>query len=415
MNYIDQFEETLHQEDQAGLEAVMKQVEQETNPEEQVLFAQYLESIGYFSLAKGIYQILAPVYPEFYINLASIAGEDDQAEEAFGYLEQIPPTSDLYAAALVGKAELYQLEGLTDLAREKLAQAQTLTDDSLVVFGLAELDFELGAYEQAIKEYAQLDNRMIFQQTGVSTYQRIGLCYASLGRLELATEFLEKALELEYDDATLLEVAAILYEQEEYQKANTYFKQLDTMSPDYEGYEYLYAQSLHAEHRVEEALQIAKQGLSKNPFQTKLLLLASQFSYEMHQPEEAEQFLLQAMEDAEDLDEIVLRLTNLYLETERYEEILPFAQMEVDNVLARWNIARAFQQLEDDDKALDLYRELENDLKDNPEFLESYLQLLRQMGQNEKAKEIAGTYLKLVPDDLAVQDYLSDLEARQEY
>ena len=64
-------------------------------------------------------------------------------------------------------------------------------------------------------------------------------------------------------------------------KAVLYFKQIDTISPDFEGYEYGYSQALHKEHQVQEALRIAKQGLEKNPFETRLLLAASQFSYEI--------------------------------------------------------------------------------------------------------------------------------------
>ena len=415
MNPIERFEAALHAGDEAKIEETVLQVLNGSSSEERAEFGLYLESIGYFSLAKEVFLTVIDDYPEFLINLASIAGEDGNFEEAFLYLDRVSPESPFYPAALMGQAELYQMEGLTDVAREKLVEASSLTEDPIVLFGLAELDMELGNFEQAVKEYAQLDERQMFQQTGVSIYQRIGLCYASVGRLELSVEFLEKALELEYDDATVLELATILYEQEEYQKANTYFKQLDTMSPDYEGYEYAYAQSLHAEHRTEEALAISKQGLAKNPFQTPLLLLASQLSYELHDKKAAEDYLLQAMEDAEDLDEIVLRLSNLYLEDERYEDILPLADLEVDSVLARWNIARAYQEMEEEDKALELYQELEVDLKDNPEFLESYLYLLREMGMTEKAKEVAHRYLDLVPDDLAVQDLLAELEMRDEY
>ena len=56
--------------------------------------------------------------------------------------------------------------------------------------------------------------------------------------------------------------------------------------------------------------------------------------------------ILQAQEDADDLEEIALRLTTLYLEQERYEDILEFAEQEVDNALTRWNLARAYQALE---------------------------------------------------------------------
>ncbi|MCE2629664.1 hypothetical protein, partial [Pseudomonas aeruginosa] len=70
--------------------------------------------------------------------------------------------------------------------------------------------------------------------------------------------------------------------------------------------------SLHAEHRTAEALTLAQQGLAKNPFETRLLLLASQLSYELHDEKAAENYLLQAQEDADDLEEIALRLTTLY-------------------------------------------------------------------------------------------------------
>jgi len=381
-----------------------------TDSEEELLdLADYLESIGFFPQAKRIFEKLAPDYPASYISLAAIASDDGELEQAFAYLEEIQPDSDWYVAALLAKADLYQLEGLPDVAREKLAQAAELTDEPLVTFGLAEIDLELGDFSQAIKEYAQLDNRTIFEQTGVSTYQRIGVCYASLGKFAAAIEFLEKAVELEYDDAAVYELATILADQEEYQKANLYFKQLDTLSPDFEGYEYGYALSLHADHRTAEALTLAQQGLAKNPFETRLLLLASQLSYELHDEKAAENYLLQAQEDADDLEEIALRLTTLYLEQERYEDILEFAEQEVDNALTRWNLARAYQALENLEKAEELYDQLARELHDNPEFLEQYIYLLRELGRFEEAKRAAASYLRLVPDDGSMQELYESL------
>ena len=254
--------------------------------------------------------------------MAAIASEDGDLEEAFGYLEEISSNDPWYVNALLIKADLYQMEGLPDVAREKLVEASQLSDDSIIAFGMAEIDFELGNFTQAIKEYASLDNRMIYEQTGISTYQRIGVSYASLGKFEAAIEFLQKAIEIEYDESTVFELAVILYDQEDYQKANLYFKQLDTLSPDFEGYEYIYALSLHADHQAEAALLMAQQGLNKNPFDSQLALLASQVSYELHDTEKAESYLLDAWNNADDLEEIALRLTNLYLEQERYEDIL---------------------------------------------------------------------------------------------
>ena len=371
---------------------------------------EYLESIGFFLQAKRIYNKLAPLYPQVNLNLAAIASEDGDLEEAFGYLEEIRSNDPWYVNALLIKADLYQMDGLPDVAREKLVEASQLSDDPIITFGMAEIDFELGNFTQAIKEYASLDNRTIYEQTGISTYQRIGVSYASLGKFEAAIEFLQKAIELEYDESAVFELAVILYDQEDYQKANLYFKQLDTLSPDFEGYEYIYALSLHADNQAEAALLIVQQGLNKNPFDSQLALLASQVSYELHDTEKAESYLLDAWDNADDLEEIALRLTNLYLDQERYEDILDLEDQDWDNVLTRWNIARSYQALEDIEKAQELYGELHRDLRDNPEFLEEYIYLLRECGELERAKQEAQHYLSLVPDDSAMQEFYNSLD-----
>ena len=366
--------------------------------------ATYLEGIGFYPQAKEIYLKIVEDFPEVHLNLATIASEDGQIEEAFAYLEEIQADSDWYISALALKADLYQMEGLTDVAREKLLEALTYSEDPLLILGLAELDSELENYQEAIQGYAQLDNRSIYEQTGISTYQRIGFAYAQLGKFETATEFLEKALELEYDDLTAFELASLYFDQEEYQKAVLYFKQIDTISPDFEGYEYGYSQALHKEHQVQEALRIAKQGLEKNPFETRLLLAASQFSYELHDASGAENYLLTAKEDAEDTEEILLRLATIYLEQERYEDILDLQSEEPENLLTKWMIARSYQEMDDLDTAYEHYQELAGDLKDNPEFLEHYIYLLRELGYFEEAKVNAQAYLKLVPDDVQMQE-----------
>ena len=371
--------------------------------------ATYLEGIGFYPQAKEIYLKIVEDFPELHLNLAAIASEDGQIEEAFAYLEEIQPDSDWYVSSLLLKADLYQLEGLTDVAREKLLEALTYSEDPLLILGLAELDSELENYQEAIQGYAQLDNRSIYEQTGISTYQRIGFAYAQLGKFETATEFLEKSLELEYDDLTAFELASLYFDQEEYQKATLYFKQLDTISPDFEGYEYGYSQALHKEHQVQEALRIAKQGLEKNPFETRLLLAASQFSYELHDVSGAENYLLTAKEDAEDTEEILLRLATIYLEQERYEDILDLQSEEPENLLTKWMIARSYQEMDDLDTAYELYQELAGDLKDNPEFLEHYIYLLRELGYFEEAKVNAQAYLKLVPDDVQMQELFERL------
>lgn len=401
---------SIQKQDLEHADKYFKRALKEDDAETLLELAEYLESIGFLPQAREIYLQERESYPEVNINLAQIATEDGDIEGAFLYLDAISPESEAYLSALLVMADIYDMEGLTDVAREKLLLASKISDDPLVIFGLAEIELELGNFNQAIKEYAKLDNREILELTGISTYQRIGRAYASLGKFEAAIEFLEKTIEIEYDDGTIFELATILYDQGEYQKANVYFKQLDTMNPDFEGYEYVYAQSLHEENKTEEALRLVQKGLSKNEFDTNLLLAASQFSYELHDSKQAENYLLKAKDVAIDDEDVLMRLTNLYLEEERYEDVVALSRDNIDSILTKWNIAKAYQALEADKKALNLYDELATDLSDNPEFLQDYAYILREFGQKERAHQVAERYLQLVPDDVNMVGFLNENE-----
>lgn len=405
MNNSEKMLVCLEQQDLVKADKYFKRALERDSDEVLLDLATYLEGIGFLPQAKEIYEQLLGVHPELAIQLGQIAIEDGLVEEALGYLEEVAEDSPFYLEALLVKADLYQSEGLADVAREKLLEAANLSDDPIILLGLAEIDMELENFKEAISYYAQLDNRMIYELTGISTYQRIGLAYASLGKFEVAVEFLEKAVELEYDDRTVFELATLLLEQGEYQKSCLYFKQLDTINPEFEGYEYLYAQALHAEHKLDDALAVLEKGLSKNDFDVILLLLASQYAYENHDVEAAEAYLLKAKNVADDSNEIALRLSNLYLEQSRFEDVVALFDEEVDNVLARWNIAKAYQALEKEEEALELFESLQADLVENPEFLADYVEILRQFGRLQEAKEIAKRYLELIPDDIAMQEF----------
>lgn len=404
---------SLDQQDLAHAEKYFQKALKEDDADSLIALGEYLESIGFLPHAKRIYLQLADDYPELNINLAQIAAEDDAIEEAFLYLDKVSKDSPNYLSALLVIADLYDMEGLTEVAREKLLQAVGISPEPLVIFGLAEIDMSLQYFKEAIDYYAQLDNRQILELTGISTYQRIGRAYASLGKFEAAIEFLEKAVAIEYEDETVFELATLMYDQENYQKANLYFKQLETINPDYPGYEYGYALSLHEEHKTSEALRLVQQGLRKNAFDSQLLLLASQLSYELHDRQNAENYLLQAKEVAVDDEEIFMRLATLYFDAERFEEVIALNRETIDNVLTKWTIAKAYHALEQEEVALALYNEISADLAENPEFLQDYAYLLREFGQFHKAIQMATAYLRQVPDDVNMQDFLDHIKHQQ--
>ena len=135
MSKSEQMLTALQNQDLAQAEKYFEEALSQDTDQELLELADYLESIGFFPQAKRIYEKLAPLFPESYISLATIAADDGDLEEAFAYLEEIGSESEWYVAALLAKADLYQLEGLPDVAREKLLEAAKLSDEPLVTFG----------------------------------------------------------------------------------------------------------------------------------------------------------------------------------------------------------------------------------------------------------------------------------------
>lgn len=400
----------LDRKDLQGADKYFKRALLQDSQETLLELGEYLEAIGFYPQAKDIYEQLRTQYPYVNISLAQMASDDGDTEAAFAYLNDIAETSDDYVTALVVMADLYDTEGLTDVAREKLLLASQLSDDPLITFGLAEIELQLEDYSEAIKHYAQLDNRELLEAMGVSTYERIGRAYACLGKFEPALEFLEKALEIERDDTILYEIGTLYHKQEAYGRAILAFKELDALNPDYPGYEYPYALALHADHQTNQALVVTQQALQKNRWDAQLLHLAAQLSYELHQAEEAERYLKEALVLDDQDERALLSLSNLYLEQERYEDLVALDLSESELILTRWHLAQAYRSLDEEDEALATYQSIASELADNPEFLLDYSQFLRAIGDLRGAYLQLQRYLRWVPDDATAQEEAQDLQ-----
>ena len=119
--------EAIENQELDRLPAYLDKALLEDDPATLLELGQYFESIGFYPEAKQTYLHLRDDFPEVYLSLATIVAEDGQMEEAFAYLEEIPESSEWYLASLLVKADLYQSEGLADVAREKLMEAASLS------------------------------------------------------------------------------------------------------------------------------------------------------------------------------------------------------------------------------------------------------------------------------------------------
>ncbi|MCJ1995469.1 tetratricopeptide repeat protein [Lactococcus piscium] len=376
--------------------------------------AEYLSMMGFSSESRQVYEAISQentANTDIILNLAEMKVDDGDLDGALALLYQVASTDDNYVAALVMIADLYQLDGVWEAALEKLQEASTLSDSPLVSFAIAELHYNQANWQEAIDYFATLSQRQILDLTKVSIYQRIGTAYASLGEFENAEKFLEKSLEINHDDTVLFELAQISAVLGEHKRAIDYFKQLDALAPDFDGYAYPYAQALIEENEFDSAFAVAKDGLSKNPTDVPLLHLTSRIAYAGHDLKASETYLVQALDLAELHDETIFLLSNLYLLQADYEAVINLAPLlDDDHALAKWNIAKAYGELEQDTAALAIYDEIDQSvLADNPEFLLDYAHILIRNGRASDAKLSLTQYLASVPDDENAQELFNEL------
>ena len=142
--------------------------------------------------------------------------------------------------------------------------------------------------------------------------------------------------------------------------------------------------------------------------------MASENAFRLHDKEKAEKLLLEALELGEKQDETLLTLSNLYLDDERYEDVIEVVNQmeETANPYAEWNLAHAYNELEDFAVAAVHYEQAYHELEHEPDFLKEYAFFLREKGQLERTRELLTHYLEHEPGDLEALSVLDDLAER---
>lgn len=384
------------------------------DPEILASLAEELQALGFIEEAKRVLEKLLKDFPEedvFYLSLAEIAIEDDLIDDAFEYLEKIKPESENYLESLLVTADLYQVLGIPEVSEAKLLQAKMIApEEPLITFALAELHFSANQLGEAINDYGQLQKQGIDEIANISIDERIGSAYSMMGGFEEAIPFLERALEKEHTSDRLFQLGFTYYQLHDHQKAINYLQELITIDPQYQSGYYYLADSLKEEELLEEALVAAEEGVKENPYQVELLHMASEIAYRLRDSKKAEELLLQALETGDKTDETLLTLSNLYLNEEQPDKAIEMiSQMdEEDNPYAAWNLAQAYNELEDFDAARTYYKQAYEDLAHEPDFLKAYGIFLREDGQLEPARAVLTNYLQLEPGDLEVQSLLEE-------
>lgn len=414
-SYSEKMLAALEAEDLAEATLLFEQALKQDEPEILASLAVELQALGFLEEAKRIYKKLSAEFPEedsFYLYLAEMAIEDDEIDQAFEYLEKIQPESDNYVESLLITADLYQVLGIPEVSEAKLLQAKNAApEEPLIIFALAELHFSNNQLGEAVDEYGQLQNQGYDQIANVSINERLGTAYSLLGAFEEALPFLEQALEEDRTADRLFQIGFTYYQLHDYQRAMIYLQEVIALEPTYQSAYYYLADSMKEEELLEEAFETAEEGIKENPFQVELLHLASEIAYRLKDSKKAEELLLKALELGEKTDETLLTLSNLYLNEDQPEQAIEMVERmdEQDNPYAEWNLAQAYNEIEEFAQAKQHYQQAYEHLSHEPEFLKEYGIFLREEGLIDQAKQVLTMYLEIEPGDLEVVSLLEDL------
>ena len=112
------------------------------------------------------------------------------------------------------------------------------------------------------------------------------------------------------------------------------------------------------------------------------------------------------------MDESLIMRSNLYLKEADYDGVIAtLEQLEnPDDAFAQWNLAQAYNQLEEYDKAAQHYERANVELNHEPDFMKEYGIFLRDEGHLQEALNLLTHYLQHEPGDLEVQSIIDALQ-----
>ncbi|MGX7029935.1 tetratricopeptide repeat protein [Vagococcus zengguangii] len=412
--YSEQMLTAIQEQDYVEAELLLEKALKFDDHELLGVLGDELFRMGFIEEAKKIFLHLLDnqnVSSSTYISLAEIAIEDDKIDDALDYLSRVSKEDELYPASLLVAADLYFTIAIPETAEAKLKEAlRLMPNEPTIVFALAEVSLETDQFAKAVSYYKQLLEQGIedFAQTRIP--KQLATALSHMGEFDEAVELFEKELEEDRSDDVLHSLALLYIQIGEKEKAIALLEELKLLGSTYLNVYVPLVSALIDENRPEEADKMIKEGLQENPYDVSLYHLASDFAYKYHRLDEAEEYLIRALKIEEDKELTLIKLSNLYLVQEEFEEVIALLedQQELMNVQGHWSLAQAYYGLEQYDEANIQYHRAYEGLDDEPDFLREYGLFLREEGNLTEAQVVLEQYLEYFPDDLEIQHLLAE-------
>ncbi|MUK87275.1 tetratricopeptide repeat protein [Ornithinibacillus sp. L9] len=384
------------------------------NDEERYAIAELFIQWGLLDEAKELLNDLLQQYPEendLKIMLADIYIEQEDDVEAINLLSEIDENDESYTQALIQLADLYQAQGLHEVAEQKLLLAKQHNPNEIIIdFALGELYFFIGESNKAITHYKKVALQTNEIAT-ISIYERLAEAYAGIGEYEMAVNFYQKEEHENVD--TLFKYGIAAYQANRKDIAIHVWEKVIEEDSYYHTAYFQLAKAYEEEEMIKQAYETAQKGIQVDEFNKELYLYTGRLAHKLGYDHESENYVRESIALDVDYKEAILFLIQMLKEKDKYEEIVELL-IETKNIggddpIYEWEIARAYKEIESFDDALNHYQEAYNSLQHDSDFLKEYGYFLTEEGRRKEAVEVFDKYLVQQPLDENVSDYVERL------
>ncbi|MEW9674721.1 tetratricopeptide repeat protein [Lentibacillus sp. L22] len=383
--------------------------------EERFTIAELFVQWGFLQEASQILEELLQQYPhegEIKVMLADIYIELEADEKAIELLNNIHETDESYLEALIQLADLYQAQGLFEVAEQKLLTAKQLNPtEPIIDFALGELLFSTGDYLKAITYYQKVIG-VTKEVANVSVPVRLAESYAAIGEYEEALKIYQ---DVEHEDSdTLFKYGLTAYQAGRSDIAIKAWEHVVEIDPYYHTVYYQLAKAYEEEELPNEAYTTAKKGLQVDEFNKELFFYAGTLAHQLNENTDSEKWMRQAIALDPDYKEAILSLIEIFKEKNQYADIIDLIEevktTGANDPLYEWELARAYNETESYKNALNHYQEAYNSLNKDSEFLKEYAYFLTEEGRIAEALPIFRAYLQYQPEDYEVEEFYNRLD-----
>lgn len=416
MSYSEQLLDAIERQDFSQEKILLKKALDSDEPEILASLAENLVGLGFTDLAKEVYRSLIARFPKedlFKIYLAEILLNDGKDEDALTLLYGVKPDSAAYLDSLLVQADYYQSNGLLETAYKKLLEAAKISpDEDVVKFGLAELDYLSGRYEQALSRYQDLlKSHKTFSEVNLN--DRLFQTLAKLGRYKEASRVISQNGNEILDIDSKYQAALVMLAVHKDEQAIKYLNEVIDQSPDYVNAYRLLVDAYEQQHNNEQELRSAQAGIAYNELDPVLYKKGAQAALRMNDFKTAEELLQKGIKFLPENIALRIQLSNLYVKENKDEEnIALFKQLDDEDLepQVHWNLAVSYQNLDQSAKAKSEFLLAYPEFKDNSAFLKQMIRFFNtEPNAKEIVKELLEKYLKLEPEDTEMQEMYDNL------